>query len=296
MPREDRTSTIVLPLLALLVLGFVLWHSSRPVPPQPTLEPDVASTLPTRELPTCKVPAEATPAPPTLEVGQMGTIVSITAYITDFDLSDNKASAGAYDPEGNLLGVTIEKGQGEMQGGGEWVTFVFATPLDVSNYEQVRLAVFGNFEEVGYVTTGPDVTFDTNAVYTGIGSWPSYVDPPEEFGWFEENKLFSIYGTGGNGERIGNQSASETGFYMEGEKVCATGLLDTEPLEDELKISGSDSIALSEILSGHGPGISAHDTIVLGEHARHGGLIAPCAGRYIEPEPEEHQANPYRHG
>lgn len=166
------------------------------------------------------------------------TIVSITAYIIDSDLSDNKASAGVYNAAGDLLGVTIEKGGGEMTGGGEWVTFLFATPLDVSDVEQVRLAVFGNYEEVGYAAPGPDVSFDTNAVYTGVGSWPAHVDPPEEFGWFEENKVFSIYATGGNGAKIGTESSSETGFYTEGEKVCASGLLDTAPLVEEAE-SGS---------------------------------------------------------
>lgn len=248
-----------------------------------------------RKLPTCKVPAEASP-PPKLEVGQVGTIVSITAYITDFELSDNTGSAAVYDAAGNLLGVTIEKGQGEMTGGGEWVTFLFATPLDVADYENVRLAVFGDFEEVGYIVGGPDVTYDTGQVYSGPESWPAFIAPPQQEPpcWYEQNVLFSIYATGGNGERIGNQSASESGFYMAGQIICATGLLDTGPLEDQLKISGSDTIVLSETLSGYGPGFAASDVLAFEENLRHGGVIAPCDGRFIPPEPEEHCTNPHR--
>lgn len=160
------------------------------------------------------------------------TIVSITAYLTDADLSDNKASAGVYNEAGDLIGVTVEKGAGEMIGGGQWVTFVFATPLDVAEIDKVRLAVFGNYEEVGYAASGPDASYDTNAVYTGTYSWPAHVDAPEDFGWYEEDKTFSIYATGGNGAKIGTESSSESGFYMEGEKVCATGLLSTAPLID----------------------------------------------------------------
>lgn len=306
MKRRDATATVLTVLAISLIWGMVLWQYTRPEPPQSGLDPGTAATLPTGKRPTSKIPAEATPPP---EVRPMATtIVSITAYLTDADLSDNQASAGVYDPDGNLLGVTIQKGAGEMSGGGEWVTFDFASPLDVSAHEQVRLAVFGNFEEVGYAAPGPDVSFDTSAVYTGIGSWPAHVDPPEEFGWFEENKVFSIYATGGTEARIGTESSSETGFYMEGEKVCATGLLDTAPLVNgDVAITVIERLVLTDEAPGEGDidiGITVEEQLTISDGytrasrcwGRYADDPAQAGGTYVETDQEDADAGRYIEG
>lgn len=167
------------------------------------------------------------------EASMSATIVSITAYLTDVDLSENNASAGVYDATGNLLGVTIEKGIGEMTGGGEWVEFTFASPLDVSAYEQVRLAIFGDHEEIGRTAGGDHVYYDTGGIYYGVGAWPPTIADEGELppSWTSVAYTFSIYATGGNGAKIGIEAPSGVGYYGAGQQVTATGLLATAPLD-----------------------------------------------------------------
>lgn len=144
---------------------------------------------------------------------------------------------------------------------------------------------------------GPDTDTLRAAIYRASdgaligGTEPVVINEGDSPAWYEFDLI-------GEGPVLVAETEYALVVWGNNPSTMDTGLWGGD-LEDYLPpvvISCSDLIVLGDAIEVHdvGVGISAQDQIVIGERLRHGGLIAPCTGRYIPPEPEEHGANPHR--
>lgn len=290
----------------------------------PRPQPDLPGPVPQerrRKLPTCKVPAEASP-PPKLEVRVDMSEVWFGNAAEDGDI------AGIAEDD-FVTGCLYPAGGGQAEEWGQY-WFLDYTPFlwpallpekqirdvqdlairvayDSTTHKVTRVLAYmrlieqeANYGDVdlGLYTSGGALVGSTQTVrlYAGDWSWVEFpidgdveVDPEQSY-WVN---VWKVPGT------AASWLWGRINSYL--------------TPEQPLKISGSDTIVLSEALSGYGPGFAASDVLVLGEalgnygpgfaasdvlafeeNLRHGGVIAPCDGRFIPPEPEEHCTNPHR--
>ncbi len=290
MDRREKTPSLVVLLAVLLLLGGAWWGIEHPPPVGRPIRPRPPTHLPDHTATTKDHPEEVT-----TDMGVLGMTKPGSDWRIIYD-ADSRATAfpsGA--PAKSYQFSTFTEPMGSWddpispaEEGPPYFCYSTHALLDEND---IPTAIWAYLELTAVTGLGKIAA----AIYTEAGSLvdgsAAQVFTETQTGWVE----FPLSGS------TPLQSGVSYAIWVRADYDAINDLVRIAygPIDSYVPpavIACSDDIILGDeaAVDDVGIGISAQDIIVFGEVMRHGGVQAPCAGRYIPPEPDEHQANPHR--